>query len=438
MKQQSVVIVGRMNVGKSTLFNRLSHDTKSLTLNYSGVTRDVIKGQCTWRDHTFTIVDTGGISVQIPKDPILQQVRIRALDAINTAFVVLFVVDGTVGITSEDLALAKILHTYGKRVMVVVNKGDTKIAQDTIHDFLRLGYGDPILISAQHNSNINNLLDAVIALQPTEEYSVPAEQQPLRVALIGKPNVGKSSLMNLLLKQERSIVADIPGTTREAITEQVTFSQQDLLLSDTAGIRRKRSVEEPIEKLMVGSTLRALDEADIVVLVVDGSQGTLSDQELKLAFYVFEQKHKGLIIVYNKDDIATEYADQMLTMDKEKYAYFLEKVITLTISCKTGKNVTKIAPLINQAWQHYCQKIASDELTAFIKEALIKKPLYVNSKLLIVRRVEQVGTRPITLLLMVNEPKWFGPTHIGFFDNILRKKYDLRGIPIKFLVRKSR
>jgi len=438
MKQQSVVIVGRMNVGKSTLFNRLSHDARSLTLNYAGVTRDVIKGQCTWRDHTFALIDTGGISVQIPKDPILQQVRIRALEAINTAFVLLFVVDGTVGVTAEDLALAKVLRSYGKHVIVVVNKGDTKVAQDNVHEFLRLGYGDPILISAQHNSNINTLLDAILAYQPIDEYSVDPEEQPLRVALIGKPNVGKSSLMNLLLKQERSIVADLPGTTREAITEQVSFSQQDLLLSDTAGIRRKRSVEEPIEKLMVSSTLRALDDADIILLVVDGSQGTLSDQELKLAFYVFEQKHKGLIIVFNKNDIATEYADQMLIMDKEKYAYFLEKIITVTISCKTGKNVAKIAPLINQVWQHYCQKLDSDGLTAFIKEAFIKKPLYVNSKLLIVRRVEQVSARPITLLLIVNEPKWFGPTHTGFIDNMLRKEYDLRGIPIKFIVRKSR
>jgi GTP-binding protein len=438
MKQQSVVIVGRMNVGKSTLFNRLSHDARSLTLNYAGVTRDIIKGQCTWRDHTFTLIDTGGISIQISKDPILQQVRTRAMEAINTAFVLLFVVDGTVGVTTEDLALAKVLRAYGKHVIVVVNKGDTKVAQDNVHEFLRLGYGDPILISAQHNSNINSLLDAILAYQPMDEYSVDPAEQPLRVALIGKPNVGKSSLMNLLLKQERSIVADIPGTTREAITEQVSFSQQDLLLSDTAGIRRKRSVEEPIEKLMVSSTLRALDDADIILLVVDGSQGTLSDQELKLAFYVFEQKHKGLIIVFNKDDIATEYADQMLIMDKEKYAYFLEKIITVTISCKTGKNVTKIAPLINQVWQNYCQKFDADGLTAFIKEAFIKKPLYVNSKLLIVRRVEQVGTRPITLLLIVNEPKWFGPTHIGFIDNMLRKEYDLRGIPIKFLVRKSR
>lgn len=438
MNTMRVVLVGRTNVGKSTLFNRLSHDTKSLTLHYAGVTRDILKGSSTWKGHDFTVIDTGGISLRKTTDPLLAQVQTRALDALAQATVILFVVDGTAGITTEDHAIAKELHKHGRPVILVVNKGDTKLAQETMHEFVRLGHGEPLLISAQHGTGMVELLDRIMEHLPTTaEPTQEVHNKPLHIAIIGKPNVGKSSLMNKLVEYERSIVADIPGTTREALTEKITFSQQDLLLSDTAGIRRKRSVEEPIEKLMVGSTLRTIDDADIVLLVVDGSQGSLADQELKLAFYIFEQKYKGLIILYNKQDLVQEYAAQMLAMDKEKYEYFLSKVASLSISCVSGKNLGKILPLVEQVAQRYCQQLDDEDLTACAKEALMHKPLYHQSKLLIVRRIKHISTRPPTLLMIANEPKWFGQSQLGFFDNLLRKKYALQGVPLRFLVRKT-
>jgi len=431
-----VVIVGRANVGKSTLFNRLSVDVKSMAYDFEGVTRDFIKDVVCWQDRCFELIDTGGISLKASKDLITEQVRQGALKLLETSDVIVFVCDGKIGVLPEDRAIAKTLHKLGKTVLLAVNKIDAKIAQEQVYEFDRLGFKQTIPLSAQHGTGIADLLEDIVHNLPQKKKMV--EQEPTsKVVILGRPNVGKSSLLNLLLKQERAIVANVPGTTREPITEQIQFFKAPIELTDTAGVRKPRSVKEPLEKMMVESTLRAVQNADIILLMVDASEAHIADQELKLAFYAFERQYKAVIILFNKTDLLDDYTKAQLEHDMERYEHLLKKVVTMNISCKTGDNVGKILKTVAQVNERYNQHIDGMELFQFFKEALHRKPLYRNQQLLHVLRVEQVASAPMTLLLKVNEPKWFGPSQLGYFDNLLRKKYDLKGVPIRFLVRKK-
>lgn len=429
-----VAIVGRTNVGKSTLFNRLSVDVKSITLDEHGVTRDFLSDTVCWLDRCFTLVDTGGISLRKTDDALLKQVRQQAINFLEQSDLVLFVVDPTVGILPEDQEISKLMHRLGKKVILVLNKTDAKGAQEHLYDFVRLGHAATVAVSAQHGTGIGDLLELIVADLPQKGQRKEVEPQA-RVVILGKPNVGKSSLMNVLTKQERAIVADFPGTTREALKETISFYKQDIQLTDTAGIRRKRSVKEPLEEMMVKSSFRAMKDADIVLLVIDASQAMISDQELKLAFYAFEQG-KALILVYNKDDITDEETQERLDYNLEEYEFFFKKLSSITISCKTGKNVGKVLPLIQKVWERYSQRFSDEEITLFFKEALMKKQLFHNKQLLRLYSAKQVKTAPITLVLKVNMPEWFGPSQLGFFDNLLRRKYDLQSVPVMFLPRK--
>lgn len=422
----TVAIVGRANVGKSTLFNRISNDIKTLIYDEPGVTRDVVGDVVQLKGKLFTLYDTGGISMKKQKDPILEEVRQRALAAIERAAVVFFVCDGVVGALPDDHELAKLLHKRGGVVVTVVNKTDVRVSEEHMHEFERFGF--PVYpISATHGRGIPELLDMVLENLPEVDKEAAAyEKERCRVAIIGKPNVGKSSLMNELVKKDRVIVADMPGTTREAVSESVTFYQEDIRLTDTPGMRRQRGVSEPLEQMMVKSALRAIDAAHIVVLVVDGASGELSDQELKLAFYAFEEKHKALIILFNKQDLVSEEEKETLSRQKDEYKYFLEKLEMLSISCKTGKNVGKVLPLINTVWQRVNQQFASDELTMFLKECLTRKPLYRRGQALTFGRAQQTRYAPITIEFKVGNPPAWESTQRGYLENQLRKKYDLK------------
>lgn len=433
----TVVIVGRMNVGKSSLFNRLSSDVKSMTLDYEGVTRDFIKDTVCWKECCFDLIDTGGISIKETDDVIAKKVQEQVLALVKDAALVLFVCDGIVGLLPEDREIARVLHRMGKQVLVVVNKIDSQMAKDQMYEFDRLGFADIVTVSCEHALGINELLDDICTRIPQRVTISQDEPKGFKIVLLGKPNVGKSSLMNELVKAERSIVLDQPGTTREAISERVTFYQQDILITDTPGVRRKRSVDEGIEELMVHSSFRALDQADIVLLLIDASAGAISDQELKLAFYAFEQKQKALILLFNKTDLLTEDRAKDLEFSLEPYVFLTKKVARLDISCKTGKNVGRIMPLVQTVWERHCRTFSNDEVTLLFQEALRAKPLYHKTELLKLFRVRQVKSSPITFLLIVNQPLWFGESQLGFFDNLLRKKYDLCGVPIVFLPRVS-
>lgn len=431
----TLVIVGRANVGKSTLFNRLSQDAQSVTYDQPGVTRDIVTDVITIKDRAVQLIDTGGVSLRKLHDPIDEEVRHRALQAIDTADCVIFVCDGQVGILPEDREIAGVLHKRAKHVLLAVNKTDLKIAQEQMYEFDALGF--PIYpITATHGRGIDELLEAALAVLPVKMSEEQTNE--CRVAIIGKPNVGKSSLMNALAQKERAIVADMPGTTREAISESISFYQEDIKITDTPGIRRKRGVTEPLEQLMVKSAMRAIDAAHIVLLMVDASAGELSDQELKLAFYAFQEKHKALIILFNKQDITGEYERESLERMQNEYKYLIDKVATLSISCKTGKNVGKVLPLIHAVWHRSRQHIPDEDITVFLRQQLEQRPLYHNGQVLTFARARQTRITPITIQLVVGNPKAWEQTQLGFIENQLRREYDLEGVALVFDVRKRK
>ncbi len=434
-KLNKVVIIGRTNVGKSTLFNRLSTSVRSMTLDYEGVTRDFVFDTVDWKGRSFEIIDTGGIDFKKGLDFLTETVRERAIQVLESSDVVIFVVDGTVGATPEDKALARFVHKLGKGTILAINKVDAKQTQENITEFERLGFKNTLTISAQHGIGTADLLEEILELLP-EQLDEKDEEPHYKVVLLGKPNVGKSSLTNLLLGKDRSLVADIPGTTREAITDRMQFYKETIQLTDTAGVRRKRSVEETIEELMVKSSLFAVRDADIVLLLMDGSQAELSQQELKLASYVFNEG-KALIILRNKSDLIDEDKQAQWEFDAEQYEYLLKKLETLTISCKTGYNVGKILPLVKKVWERYNVHFSTTHLTMTLKGGLEKRPLFKSQQRLKLHSVQQVATKPPTIRLNVNEPDWFGESQINFFDNIMRKEFDLKSVPIKFATRKT-
>jgi GTP-binding protein len=433
----TVVIVGRTNVGKSSLFNRMATSVRSMTYDYEGITRDFLRDTVCWQGVCFDLIDTGGISFRKSDDPLSESARKVALSMIDTADLLVFVTDGSVGLIPEDREIAKMLHKTGKPVILVVNKIDVRAAQENIFDFERLGFGTPYGISCQHATGLGDVLEAIVQNIPEKKEVIADSKPACRVVLLGKPNVGKSSLLNLLVKQERAIVSQEAGTTREALTERIAFHQEDIQVTDTPGIRKKRSVTEPIESLMVKSSLRALEDADIVLLLIDASEGALSDQELKLAFYAFNDLHKSVIMLFNKQDLVDESSKTYLDHHLKEYAQLMNKVERLDISCKTGKNIGKIVPLVTEMWKRANQKFSASELTVLFQQALTQTPLYHKTQLLKVFRVRQVKQAPITLLMIVNVPDWFGPSQLNFFDNILRKTYKLKGVSISYIPRVS-
>jgi GTPase len=434
---KKVALVGRMNVGKSTLFNCLSTDVKSLTLDYEGVTRDFIKDVVSWQGVNFELIDTGGISFKKSQDVIQEAVRQIALNSVQESDIVLFVCDASVGILPQDQEIAKFLRKHNKNVILVVNKIDTKAAQINLPEFYKFGFDKNIFVSAQHSKGIGDLLELIVQeLKKLPQRELKEDEPGFTVVLLGKPNVGKSSLLNLLLKRDRAIVADVPGTTREALQESVKFYKEHIQLIDTAGLRKKRSVTEDIEELMVKSTFHAVKNADIVLLLTDASEGRLLDQELKLAFYVFEQG-KALVMLFNKQDLVDEEIKEQFDFETSRYEFFLKKLELLNISCKTGKNVGKVFSLVDEVWKRYSQKFSDIELTELFKSALDRTPLYRNQNELLVKSVKQVKTAPITLVLYVNLPQYFEGSQLAFFDNLMRSKYNLKSVPIMFMVRKA-
>lgn len=429
------MIVGRTNVGKSTLFNRLSTHTKSITLDYAGVTRDFLADVVQWKDATFELIDTGGISIKKTQDSLAEHVKKIVIMLLEQADVVVFLCDGMAGVTYEDVELARFIHKQKKPTIVVVNKIDTQQAKERLYEFERLGFKQYIGISAQHGLGIDQLCDAILTLLPKTMGTQEQEEVRSRIVLLGKPNVGKSTLMNLLIGQERMLVSDQAGTTREAVSEPLRFYQETIQVTDTPGIRKKRAVSEPIEKLMVKSAFHAVEHANIVLLLIDGSHGIIADQELKLAFYVFEQG-KGLILIVNKADLMTEGQREALEEQQKMYKHLFGKIPVLYISCYTKKNVGKILSAVTKVDEYSKQEFSSKELTLYIKRHLQKTPLFHTGQRLVVYKVKQIGKVPITLLLEVNHPQWFGGSQLAFFDNILREQYTLTGVPIIFRLKK--
>lgn len=433
----TVVLVGRTNVGKSTVFNRMAKDAKSIVFDRAGVTRDLVKDIVEWQGKSFELIDSGGIGFENKTDFMSQEIRKRAELAISKAHVAIFVCDGSVGVVPEDLYLARLLHRYKVPAFAVVNKIDTKTFREEQFDFSSLGFEHIIELSAVHGTGMVDLMEQVVAMLPSEAV-IAEPEQACSVVLLGKPNVGKSSLLNLLVQADRSIVSDMPGTTREPIAERIQFYHQDILLTDTAGVRKQGAIEDPLENLMAKSTLQAVRRADIVLLLVDAHEGQLSDQELKLAFYAFQSEQKALILLLNKVDltVADEYTKQLLKTDIEAYGFLTDKIYRQSISCKTGQNIGKILPLVAAVEKKLSQQFTVEDLTILFKTALEKTPLFWNKNRLIVYRAQQIKSSPHIIALYVNSPDWFGDSQKSFFENVLRKAYDLTSVPVKFVIRK--
>lgn len=432
-----VVLVGRTNVGKSTLFNRIAKDAKSIVFDREGVTRDLIKDIVYWQGKSFELIDSGGIGFEKKDDFMNQEIRKRAEQAIDNAHIVLFMCDGSVGVLSEDRYLATFLHKKKNNAILIINKSDTRTFIEHEHEFAQLGFQYILPISSLHGKGIADILEMIVNLLPIK--ATAEEKQPTcKVVLLGKPNVGKSSLLNILVEDDRSIVSNIPGTTREPIHERITFYHQDILLTDTAGVRKKSAIEDPLETLMAKSTLQAVKQADIILLMIDANEAQLSDQELKLIFYAFESEQKALIILFNKQDLLTdnEYGKKQLSDDMEKYNFLITKIEKLSLSCLTKQNCGKILPLINAVYKRSLQQFSIEDLTILFKTALERTPLFWNKNKLIVYRAQQIKSSPHIIALYVNSPEWFGDSQKAFFENVLRKEYKLTSVPIKFVIRK--
>lgn len=430
-----ILLVGRTNVGKSTLFNRLIQEKKSIVFEREGVTRDYIQETITWNDKTFDLIDTGGLVFGRHVDDIQKKVQEKVMPLLSQAALILFVCDAKNGLVEEDTIIARTIHKTKRPVIILLNKADNQHKlEENRPDFYQLGFDEMIPTSAIHGIGIGTLLNRIIE-HVGEPLEIGIERPHYKVVIVGKPNAGKSSLMNILINQERSIVSDIAGTTREAIESNIYYCSDLIQMVDTAGVRKKRNVTDELETLMVKSSMEAVRTADIVLMMIDGSQGQISDQELKLLFYAFEQK-KIVLILFNKTDLLDEYTRETLEQSMEEYHFILKKIPQLWISCLTKRNVNKILDEIRILWDRCKQEFNSTEVNEIVQNELVHKPLYHSRIALRVFKIRVIkGTIP-TFVLHVNHPAWFGESELGCIENILRKHFDLRGCPIQFSVRK--
>jgi GTP-binding protein len=429
-----VIFVGRTNVGKSTLFNRLINKKKSIVFPTEGVTRDYVQETITWNDVTFELIDTGGYSFKRAQNDITKRVQEKVTDLLQSSDILLFVCDGKNGLVNEDKLIAKIIHKLKKPTALLINKADnTKALEENLSDFYALGFKTIITVSGIHSIGIRTLLDFITDTLGTQK-EIKAQEIQHKIVIIGKPNVGKSSLMNLLARHERSIISPVPGTTREAISHPVFYCHDLIQLTDTPGVRKHAKVTEDLEELMVKSSLGAVREADTILVMIDASQGKISDQELKLLFYAYEQKKK-ILALFNKIDLLNEYTEKTLKSSCDEYKFILNKLSCLFVSCITQKNIPQIFNELKKIWALCSQEFNSSEVNEYVQEALKNKPFYHNRIQLKIFKIRNIKSQIPTFVLHVNYPEWFGQAQIGCIENILRTKYSLKGCPLQFHIR---
>ena len=435
MSRPIVAVVGRPNVGKSTFFNKIIGRRIAIVEDTPGVTRDRIYGDAQWLTHDFTLIDTGGIEPE--KDDIISaQMRRQAELAIETADVILFLVDGRDGITASDEDVAALLRRSKKPVVLAVNKVDNQKFEDSVYDFYSLGIGDPFTISAEQGLGLGDLLDEIV--KHFDESTIPEREDETKIAVVGKPNVGKSSLVNALLGQERTIVSDIPGTTRDAIDSPFTYNSENYILIDTAGIRRKRAIEdESIERYSVIRSLGAVRRADVVLIVVDAAEG-MSEQDVRIAGYVHEEG-KASVLIVNKWDKIEKDTHTMNEFQKKLASdlAFMDYVPMLFISAKTGQRVPKVLETARMAYVQNCTRIKTGTLNDVVAEAVsMNEPPSDKGRRLKIYYATQTGIKPPTFVLFVNDPDIMHFSYKRYLENYFRKSFGFTATPLRIYVRK--
>lgn len=430
-----LAIVGRPNVGKSTLFNKLTGKRLSIVEDTPGVTRDRIYSKCEWRNREFMIVDTGGIEPS-SEDIILAQMRRQAQVAIEKADVIVFLTDIRCGVTADDYEVASMLQKSGKPIILAVNKCDSiGDPPPEFYEFYNLGVGDPIAVSAQHGHGSGDLLDEVFKYFPegeTDEY----DEEYIKVAVIGKPNVGKSSLINRIAGEERVIVSDIAGTTRDATDTVIENENGKYVFIDTAGIRRKSKITEKIEHYSVLRAYMAVDRSDVCVIVIDALVG-FTDQDSKVAGYAHEQG-KACIVAVNKWDAVEKDSNTMeeFTNDlKEKFS-FMSYVPFIFISAKTGQRIDKLFPLINSVNSQNSMRITTGMLNDVLSYATTRvQPPSDKGRRLKIYYMTQASTKPPTFVVFVNRADLFHFSYQRYIENQIRQTFGLTGTPVRFVIR---
>ncbi len=434
MAKPLVAIVGRPNVGKSTLFNRLTGKRISIVEDTPGVTRDRIYGDAEWLEHKFTLIDTGGIE-PASEDKIAIQMRRQAELAIETADVIIFLTDGRDGLTSADREVAAMLRRCKKPVVLAVNKLDAPKYHEAIYEFYELGLGEPYILSGGQGIGLGDLLQAVCENFPKVDET--EEDKRIHIAIVGKPNVGKSSLTNAILGEERVIVSDVPGTTRDAIDTPFEKNGRQYVLIDTAGIRRKRAIEdESIERYSVIRSLAAIRRADVVLFVCDAEQG-LSEQDVKIAGFVHEEGKPSIVIV-NKWDLIEKDTNTMnkFKKDMEVDLAFMNYVPFLFISAKTGQRVQKVLDNVEEVYAQSIRRIPTGMLNDVMNEAVsMAEPPAQNGRRVKLYYATQVAIQPPTFVIFVNESTLVHFSYERYLDNYFRKTFGFTGTPIKILFR---
>jgi GTPase len=431
-----LAIVGRPNVGKSTIFNRLIGERLAIVEDKPGVTRDRIYSSGEWLNHEFFIIDTGGI--EMSDEPLIEQMRMQAELAIDEADVICFVVNGREGMTGADEEVARLLQRSKKPVVIAVNKMDDPSMHEKIYEFYSLGVGEPFAVSGSHGLGLGDLLDAACANFPAEagdEYS----EDTIRLSLIGRPNVGKSSLVNAILGEERVIVSSIPGTTRDAVDTPFRRDDQDYVVIDTAGMRKRGKVYESTEKYSVLRALKAIDRSDVVLVVLDGEEGII-EQDKKIAGYAHEAG-RAVVIVVNKWD-AVEKDDKTMQQFEEKIRdqfQFMDYAPIVFLSALTKQKLHQLLPVVNEVSESHNMRIKTNVLNDVIVDAVTTNPTPTDhgGKRLRINYATQVAVAPPTFVLFVNDPDLLHFSYHRYLENNIRRAFGFIGTPIRIIARKK-
>ncbi len=433
-----VAIVGRPNVGKSTLFNALAGENISIVKDTPGVTRDRIYADVEWLNHNFTLIDTGGIEPD-SKDIILSQMREQAQIAIDTADVIIFIVDVKQGLVDSDGKVADMLRRSHKPVVLVVNKVDHYAnSLPDVYEFYNLGIGDPIPVAAASKQGIGDMLDVVVSYFQEHAGEEEEDDRP-RIAVVGKPNVGKSSIINKLLGENRVIVSDIAGTTRDAIDTTVTWNEKEYVFIDTAGLRRKSKIKEELERYSIIRTVTAVDRSDVVVLVIDATEG-VTEQDAKIAGIAHE-RGKGVLIAVNKWD-AVEKDDKTIykyTNRIRETLSFMPYAEIMFISAETGQRLPKLFDMIDMIMENQSMRIATGVLNEILSEAVaLQQPPSDKGRRLKLYYITQVAVKPPTFVIFVNDKELMHFSYTRYLENKIRDTFGFRGTPLKFIIRERK